>query len=71
MESGILLICVVWIFVEYARTEKLCNKVEDMCRELEKRSREIEYETCELQKTIRVGVSSSVLEYLDKEGKIR
>lgn len=67
--SAILVVVGVLAVSDYAITQKMVGRFEKACKELEKKSEEIKWETKDLNRTIRVEVSESVLEYLNKDRK--
>lgn len=66
---AILIVVGVLAVSDYAITQKMVGRFEKACKELEKKSEEIKRETKDLNRTIRVEVSESVLEYLNKDRK--
>lgn len=66
---AILVVVGVLAVSDYAITQKMVGRFEKACKELEKKSEEIKRETKDLNRIIRVEVSESVLEYLNKDRK--
>lgn len=67
--SAILVVVGALTVSDYVTTQKMVGRFEKACKELEKKSEEIKWETKDLNRTIRVEVSESVLEYLNKDRK--